>query len=184
MAMVDRAAHAYGVLLQQAKPWRRLTGVGDAQRRVAHGLDEGTCEGRGTRKALHEVQRGPLGREDGGRGPCEGRNPRAGRDPLSILGQQGHHDARIHATKHRRAKPEACQHQRLAGDQMRGCGQVRRDDRLGRHVAPAQVLLKGQIDEATNSVGVEARIEHAGRIACPWRLGNLSPTGGRFAGRR
>ena len=156
--MVRRAAGADGVLLERAQRRRRLARVEDGDA-AAGGVDEPARARGDAREPLQKVERGPFADEQ---------RPR-GADHLGDLLARAAGVAIVLARPQTRHGPCASSHlsKRLEGDLQAGEDAVglhqedaashrgRRDRRIGRDVAVADVLL----ERAAHDVAVEGWIE-------------------------
>ena len=83
-AMIEPAAATHGIFLQAAQPRQCLARADDARRRSGHGIDKRACRGGNTRQMAGEIERDPLGRQQGARQAFDGRERRAGLDRAAV----------------------------------------------------------------------------------------------------
>ena len=146
-AVVGAAAAEDGVFLQEAQPWRGLAGVEDERAEVIDEAGEGARHGGDAAQALHEVEGGALGGEDGARRPLEAEDvlPGGGVCAIGRDGLEGHL-ARGDGRQDRDGDGDARDAAVLARQDGAGGADARLHEGLGRRVAGAEILVQGELD--------------------------------------
>ncbi len=95
-AVVDPSAAADGVFFQQAKSRRGLAGIDDDGPGPLHRLDIGMGQTGDAAEPSHEVQRRPLGGQDGAGVPLGARQHLAGPHHIAVAALGREANGRIH----------------------------------------------------------------------------------------
>ena len=172
-AMVGAAAAAHRVLLEDAQRRRGLAGIedGDAAR---GGVHEARGQGRDAREPLQEVQRDPLGREQGP-GPSGHFGHRlAGFAAGPVAPAHGEDRVGVELPEGRFGDPDAGDHQRRLGDD--DAARLHRRVHRGRagDVAAADVLGEGAGDQVAHELG--RRPDRCAHAAPPGAGGGANAT--------
>jgi hypothetical protein len=150
--VVGAAARGHRRLLQGPHPRGRLARVEDASVRSLDLTGETGGQGRHPREVAEEVERGPLGGEQGAGRARDPGHLGGDRVPPLALGRQGLELARADLAEGLRRNPEPEQDSGLLLGDGRDRGRVVGNHRLGGDVARPNVLRQGAGDQLTRLV--------------------------------
>ena len=104
---------------------------------------------------MEKIQRGALGRKDGGRRPLDPEHERALFHPGAVTGEKFCLQRRINAGEDAGGDRESAKHEILLGVDDRTAAVLFRKNGAARDVAKTGVLLQGEVDQVFS-----ARSEH------------------------
>ena len=174
-AMVGAAAAAHGVLLEDAQRRRGLAGIEDGD--AARGrVDEARGQRGDARQPLQEVQRDPLGGEQGP-GPSGHFGHRlAGFAARAVAPAHGEHRVGVELPECRLGDPDAGDDQRRLGDDDAARLHRRVDRRRAGDVAAADVLGEGAGDQVAHQLRRRRDRCASRRPSRRWRRRQTRPT--------
>ena len=150
-AVVVAAPHAHGVLVQQPPAGQRLARVDEGRARTGHGVGVRPRRGGNAGEALREVERRPLGAQDGRQTPRYGRDTLARLDPRAVLRLGGAIERIVHLPEDREGNGGACDDARLLRDHRRVPTEVVGKE-AGRGIGGGLVLGERVLDELNGAV--------------------------------
>ena len=155
-AMVVAAAHAHGVLVEQAHPWDRLARVDELCGKAFDPADELVGGGRDATHALDEVQGGTLGAEDARHTAAYGGNVHPTLNGRAVVDEPGCFEVGVDLPKHLEGDVDAREHAVGLGHHQRLARQIVRQQRGGGVVGDL-VFGEGHVNELNRAVPV---VEH------------------------